>query len=245
MPVMRTPDGKIIDPGAGDEGTEATRKIERRSMRDYARSGAPLPTDGSDEPTEAAEPPAASPPAAAPAGDSPATEPGRPRKKTATSPPAAAAAEEKAGGGAKTQLLRRSSGKDEDDDGGDGGGKNFMDDPVVGWLVVTAGPGRGASLPLGYGSNSLGRGPTERVRLDFGDELISRSAHTVLTYDPKGRKFFVQHGGGKNLTYINEDEPVLTPVELKGGEEIAVGDTRLKFVAFCGREFDWQDDPAK
>src|SRR5262245_22141470 len=29
------------------------------------------------------------------------------------------------------------------------------DDPVVGWLVVTAGPGRGSSVQLGYGWNSI------------------------------------------------------------------------------------------
>ena len=48
-----------------------------------------------------------------------------------------------------------------------------MDDPVVGWLVIVAGPGKGRALQLGYGANTLGRGSTDRVNLNFGDERIS------------------------------------------------------------------------
>ena len=118
--------------------------------------------------------------------------------------------------------------------------KDGMDDPVVGWLVVVDGPGKGISVTLGYGMNSIGRSATDRVALDFGDQQISRSSHAVVTYDPRGRKYFVQHGGGKNLTYIG-DQPVLTPLELKGGEEILLGDTKLRFVPFCGKDFDWRD----
>ena len=118
--------------------------------------------------------------------------------------------------------------------------KDAMDDPVVGWLVVVEGPGKGFSLTLGYGMNSIGRSGTDRVSLDFGDQQISRTSHAIVTYDPRGKKYFVQHGGGKNLTYVG-DQPVLTPMELMGGEEIQLGDTKLRFVAFCGKDFDWRD----
>lgn len=115
-----------------------------------------------------------------------------------------------------------------------------MDDPVVGWLVVVEGPGKGQAVPLGYGSNSLGRGTTDRVKLDFGDDQISRSGHAVVTYDPRGRKFYVQHGGGTNLTYLG-DQPVLVPAELPALSHIGLGNTVLRFVPLCGAEFDWQD----
>ena len=115
-----------------------------------------------------------------------------------------------------------------------------MEDPVVGWVVIVEGPGQGASLTLGYGMNSIGRAPSERICLDFGDNQVSRAQHGTITYDPRGRKYFVAHGGGKNLTYLG-DEPVLMPVELKGGEEISIGDTKLRFVPFCGADFDWRD----
>ncbi|MCG5539349.1 FHA domain-containing protein [Halorhodospira sp. 9622] len=115
------------------------------------------------------------------------------------------------------------------------------DDPVVGWLVVERGPGRGTARELGYGMNSIGRAKDERVSVDFGDHEISRHNHAVVTYDPRGRRFYVQHGDAKNLTYVN-DSPVLQPVELAGGEQIALGDTVLRFVALCGPDFDWQDN---
>lgn len=115
-----------------------------------------------------------------------------------------------------------------------------MDDPLVGWLVVIEGPGRGHALPLGYGRNTVGRNPENRVVLDFGDMQISRLVHTIVTYDPRGRKFFVQHGEGRNLTYIN-GEAVLNSAELNMSDELIVGDTTLRFIPLCGAEFDWQD----
>ena len=114
----------------------------------------------------------------------------------------------------------------------------FAKEPVVGWLVVTEGPGRGQSLEVGYGMNSIGRDNSERISIDFGDEQISRKSHALLTYDTKGRKFYLQHGGGVNLTYVAE-EPVLQTLELKGREVISIGDTKLTFVAFCGQDFEW------
>ena len=141
-------------------------------------------------------------------------------------------------GGVQTRLLRPGSGAP---DAGDGSpGEDAMSDPVVGWLVVTEGPGKGRVCPLGYGSNSLGRGEGSRVRLDFGDDRISREGHATLTYDSRGRKFYLQHGGGKNLTYLG-DEPVLVPAALEAMQEFSIGGTTLRFVPFCGPDFDWQD----
>ena len=135
-------------------------------------------------------------------------------------------------GGRRREDEERQQGRAEEDRG--------MDDPVVGWLVVVEGPGKGRSVQLGYGSNSLGRGATDRVKLDFGDDQISRNGHAVVTYDPRGRKFYVQHGGGTNLTYLG-DRPVLTPTELPALSHINIGNTVLRFVPLCGAEFDWQD----
>ena len=116
--------------------------------------------------------------------------------------------------------------------------KDFAAEPVVGWLVVVEGPGKGQSVKLGYGMNSIGRGPEERVSLDFGDEEISRHGHAMLTYDSKGRKFYIQHGGGTNLTYLGE-APVLQPHEINGREIIGIGKTQLCFIPLCGPDFEW------
>ena len=115
-----------------------------------------------------------------------------------------------------------------------------MDDPVVGWLAIVEGPGKGKAMQLGYGSNSIGRGETPRVKLNFGDDQISRGEHAIVTYDPRGRKFYVQHSEGTNLTYLN-DEPVLIPIELPALSHISIGNTTLRFVPLCGDVFDWQD----
>ncbi|MGR3915005.1 MAG: FHA domain-containing protein [Gammaproteobacteria bacterium] len=114
-----------------------------------------------------------------------------------------------------------------------------MDDPPVGWLVVVAGPGQGNVLTLGNGVNSIGRNASERQSLDFGDEMISRAGHALLTYDPRHKKFYIQHGGGANLIYVDDDQPVLTLRELQSGEHIQIGNTTLRFVALCGELFDW------
>ena len=137
----------------------------------------------------------------------------------------------------KTVLVRRSSA------GASAEPAKPVDDlpegPVVGWLVVVEGPGRGKSVPLGYGMNPIGRDPGNRVVLPFGDTQISRTKHATVTYDPRGRKFFIQHGESSNLTYVGE-LPVLSPVELKSGEIIRLGDTTvLKFIPLCGDDFNW------
>ena len=115
-----------------------------------------------------------------------------------------------------------------------------MDDPPAGWLVVVRGPGQGNFVAVGNGSNSVGRDESERVRIDFGDDTISRQNHSTITYDPRGKKFYLHHGAGKNLTYL-EGNPVLTPTELPGFSRITIGDTELLFVPLCCEQFDWDD----
>lgn len=116
----------------------------------------------------------------------------------------------------------------------------FSDAPVVGWLVIIDGPGRGRAKEIVAGRNVIGRGAGNDIGLNFGDSQISREKHAVVSYDPRGRRFYLQHGEGANLTYLN-DEPVLSPCEIKALSQITLGDTVLCFVPFCGDDFDWQD----
>ena len=120
-------------------------------------------------------------------------------------------------------------------------GKEMMAmQPVVGWLVVIAGPGRGASVALSLGMNSVGRGPDNAAQVDFGDETISRDPHAFVTYDDETRMFHISHGGKTNIVRLN-DAPVLHSETLKHGDTIRIGATSLRFVAFCGDDFDWSD----
>jgi hypothetical protein len=113
-----------------------------------------------------------------------------------------------------------------------------MADPPVGFLIIVEGAGKGNVLDFGYGMNSIGRAHSERLVLDFGDERISREGHASVTFDGNAGKYYVQHGGGPNLTYLGE-EPVLTPMELSSHDRIRIGDTVLLFLPLCGERFDW------
>jgi hypothetical protein len=212
MAFKRGPDGKIIETPTQQPASEATRRLERR------------PVGGDDEGPRLGNPSAMQrgrPLAANPDAD---TESVGERSPRQVSTPSADAE--------RTRLVGPVSRKKE--------GPEMAEDPVVGWLVVIDGPGRGQARAVGYGMNSIGRGPTERISLEFGDAQMSRTSHAVLTYDPRSRKFYLQHGGGRNLTYLG-DQAVLTPTEISTGTDITIGATKLRFIGLCGPEFDWQD----
>jgi len=110
--------------------------------------------------------------------------------------------------------------------------------PVTGWLVVTAGPGKGRSVELGYGMNIVGRGAANRVVLDFGDDQISQDDHFRIAYDGAHRRFHLLPGRGTNLVYVG-GAPLLAPVDLDGASDLNVGGTNLRFVPLCSTAWDW------
>jgi hypothetical protein len=113
--------------------------------------------------------------------------------------------------------------------------------PVVGWLVVIAGPGRGSFRPIGEGSNPIGRAPGQRIPLDFGDDTISAEKQAYLIYDPQQRDFLlVPNLERSNLVSLNGTR-VTGAMPLKGGDTIAMGQSRLYFQPLCGPNFDWND----
>jgi hypothetical protein len=111
-------------------------------------------------------------------------------------------------------------------------------DPVVAWLVITNGPGRGHFRPVFYGQNSLGRAPDMRISVDFGDQRISREAHAYVIYDDVEHKFFVRDNGKSNIVRVN-GEMVLQPTELRDRDCVSIGDTTMLFVVLCDSRFDW------
>jgi hypothetical protein len=110
--------------------------------------------------------------------------------------------------------------------------------PTVGWLVIVEGPGKGADLAIRAGQNRIGRARTMDLVLDHGDTSISSENHALLVYDYQNNQFFVRHGEGKNLTYLNA-QPVLETKPLAAFDRIKLGSTELVFVPFCGDRFSW------
>ncbi|MEP0960876.1 MAG: FHA domain-containing protein [Roseobacter sp.] len=108
----------------------------------------------------------------------------------------------------------------------------------VGWLVVVAGPGVGHSFSIFTGASMIGRGEDQVIRLDFGDNSISRNNHAAIAYDEEQNKFYIGHGGKSNIIRRNA-RPVLSTEELNHADLIRIGETTLRFVALCGSDFQW------
>ena len=232
MPVKLGADGKIIE-----EKTEKSTSFEDEFRP--AGGQTPPPTDQSSEAS------------GAPGGSGPEQSGYEARTILARSRSAGSQGQEAAADSTtpedKTRIYRPGAKKGqpparspEDSAGAVAPAASAMDDPPVGWLVVIQGPGQGNAVTIGNGLNVIGRDHGERICVDFGDGLISRHSHAIITYDPKGKTFYIQHGGGKNLTYVG-DAPVLTPTELEGFSKILIGETLLLFVPLCGERFDWEE----
>jgi hypothetical protein len=108
----------------------------------------------------------------------------------------------------------------------------------VGWLVIVEGPGVGHSFSIFTGASMIGRGEDQVIRLDFGDNSISRQNHAAIAYDEEQNKFYIGHGGKSNIIRRNA-RPVLSTEELNHADLLRIGETTLRFVALCGSDFQW------
>ena len=114
-------------------------------------------------------------------------------------------------------------------------------DPVVGWLVILDGPGRGNHRAIYPGSNTIGRHASQRISVDFGDDTISGEQQAFLVYDGKKRQFqLVPNLSRPTLVHLNE-AALLANTELKMKDKITMGRTMMLFVPLCGPDFDWSD----
>ena len=114
----------------------------------------------------------------------------------------------------------------------------------VGWLVVTAGPGRGSAFVLTRGVSQIGRGADQTVALDFGDMAISRQHHAAVRYDAVTHRLQIGHGGKSNLVRLN-GKPLLSTETLADGDEIQIGETTLMLKVLCTSAFNWSEAEAE
>lgn len=110
-------------------------------------------------------------------------------------------------------------------------------EPVVGWLVSIEGSTVGKDFRLCSGRNYIGRGKDMDIVLE-GDDKVSRNKHAIVLFDPKSQKTLCQTGESRELFYLNDDV-VTGTVELKQGDIITIGATKLMFVPFCGNLHTW------
>ena len=113
--------------------------------------------------------------------------------------------------------------------------------PVTGWLVIIAGPGKGADFKLIQGNNRIGRDAKMDVCLDFGsksDESVSRDTHAIVVYDNNSNEFFIERGDSRNMPMVN-GKTVRRDQDLKGNDIIELGGTKLMFFPLCTEQFRW------
>lgn len=119
--------------------------------------------------------------------------------------------------------------------------QNETSTPVVGWLVVIEGPGRGDFRPIFYGNNTVGRSPSQRIALNFGDDAISSEEQAYIQYNYKKREFlFIPNLAKPNILEVNEDNPS-GPIPLNSYDKIRIGETTLIFISLCGDRFEWSE----
>lgn len=112
-------------------------------------------------------------------------------------------------------------------------------EPVTGWLVCTAGSGRGRDFRLHSGRNFVGRGTDMDVVLE-DDNTVSKEKHCSVTYEPKGNAFYLASEGGN--TVLLNGEAITHAMMLKRGDKIQLGETELTFVPFCEEGRKWAED---
>jgi hypothetical protein len=111
---------------------------------------------------------------------------------------------------------------------------------LSGWLAVISEAGRGTSYTLTFGMNTIGRSEENHVSIQNGDSSISREKHALIIYDYANNLFFIKHGDGQFLSYVN-GEVLLDTRQLKANDRIKVGSTELIFIPLCSDEFKWED----
>ncbi|WP_418642375.1 FHA domain-containing protein [Vibrio chaetopteri] len=113
-----------------------------------------------------------------------------------------------------------------------------VEELVCGWFVVVDGPGKGRSITVGPGQSIISRSASERITLNFGDNTITSKQQLIVIYDDRYNEFFVAPGNGSSLNRIN-GQILATTSQLKSGDQLEIGATTVRFVAFCDDNFTW------
>ncbi len=112
-------------------------------------------------------------------------------------------------------------------------------DPIVGWLVCVDGAEKGKDYRVHTDNNYIGRADNMDICVR-GDDTISRENHAVISYDMKNKTFYFSPSSGRSIVRHN-DAPVFATVQINAYDDLEIGETKFKFIPFCGEAFSWLD----
>ncbi len=108
--------------------------------------------------------------------------------------------------------------------------------PVCGWLVCTEGPDRGRDYRIFPERNFVGRREDQHIPI-LNDETVTREQHAVVIFDPRNREFRILP---KNGSVFHNGQDLRGEAKLTAYDEVLIGNTKLRFVPFCGERFQWE-----
>lgn len=116
--------------------------------------------------------------------------------------------------------------------------EDMQTDPVVGWIVCVDGPDKGKDYRLHSGNNFVGR--SGKMDITLSGKYVSSENHFCVSYDKRHDRYFAAMGVGQEMVYLNE-EPLAgaNAVQIKHGDTIEIGKTKLMFIPLCGEKFHW------
>jgi len=109
--------------------------------------------------------------------------------------------------------------------------------PVAGWLVCVEGPCRGRDYRLVEGRNFIGRSKEMDICIPE-DVQLSRDCHCSVIYDPRSYRFVVLPGSSAASRLNGEN--IDGPVDLKDGDILCCGSTKLCFIGYCKEGREWK-----
>ncbi|MCM1298479.1 MAG: FHA domain-containing protein [Firmicutes bacterium] len=116
--------------------------------------------------------------------------------------------------------------------------EDMQTDPVVGWIVCIDGSDKGKDFRLHSGNNFVGR--SGKMDITLTGKYVSSENHFCVSYDKRHDKYFAAMGVGQEMVYLNEEPLAGTnAIQLKQGDIIEVGKTKLIFIPLCGDSFHW------
>ncbi|MBT8456424.1 MAG: FHA domain-containing protein [Rhodobacteraceae bacterium] len=95
-------------------------------------------------------------------------------------------------------------------------------------LTIVDGPGRGSVLSIQKPFVEIGRDDDQDIKLEFGDDSVSRQCHASIAYYGAKIGFVVRNGLKPNPLLLNGSR-IVDENRIAAGDLLTVGETTLRF----------------